>query len=108
MTMELLKRGQERFNIYCTPCHSRVGDGKGILSNYNYLPIMSLHDELVRTKPDGHFFDIITNGSAIMPPYRYQIPVADRWAIVGYIRALERSQNAKLEDIPAEMRNRVK
>ncbi len=108
VTMELIKRGQERFNIYCSPCHSRVGDGKGILSEYNYVPISSLHDELIRSQPDGHYFDIITNGSAIMPSYRYQVPVADRWAIVGYIRALQRSQNAKIEDIPVEMRNRVK
>ena len=108
MTMELIKRGQERFNIYCSPCHSRAGDGNGILMNYNYVPVTSLHDELVRSQPDGHFFDIITNGSAIMPSYKYQIPVEDRWAIVGYIRALQRSQNAKIEDIPVEMRNRVK
>lgn len=107
-TMQLLKRGQERFNIYCSPCHSRIGDGRGIVVERGMLPPPSFHDERLRTAPDGHFFDVMTNGIRNMPPYRFQVSVEDRWAIVAYIRAIQRSQNARLEDVPADQRNNVK
>jgi hypothetical protein len=108
ITLVLLKRGQERFNIYCSPCHSRLGDGKGIVVQRGYLPPPSFHADRIRQFPDGEFFDVISNGVRNMPSYGAQIKVADRWAIVSYIRALQLSQNALLKDIPAEMRGSIK
>lgn len=107
VTMQLLQRGQERFNIYCSPCHGKIGDGKGIVVQRGMLPPPSFHDERILKVPDGHIFDVISNGIRNMPTYRHQIPVPDRWAIVAYLRALQRSQNATLNDIPAEMRGSV-
>ena len=106
--MQLLKRGQERFNIYCAPCHGRTGDGKGIVVKRGYLPPPNFHQDLMRNYPDGHIFDVITNGIRNMPSYKHMIPVKDRWAIVSYVRALQRSQNASLSDIPEEIRNEIK
>ncbi len=108
ITLDFLKRGQERFNIYCSPCHSRLGDGKGIVVQRGYLPPPSFHTDRIRNFPDGEFFDVISNGVRNMPSYGAQIKVADRWAIVGYVRALQLSQNAHLEDIPAELRGSIK
>ena len=105
---ELLKRGQERFNIYCSPCHSRIGDGQGIIIKKGFLPAPSFHIDRLREVEDGHFFDVITHGIRNMPSYRYQVPVADRWAIVAYIRALQRSQNASAKDIPENIRKTLK
>jgi mono/diheme cytochrome c family protein len=95
----LLERGRDRFNIYCTACHGYDGYGKGpveIRSEHlgNPLNAKSLHDDAVRARPDGHIFNTITNGIRNMPSYSAQIPVADRWAIVAYVRALQLSQNA--------------
>ena len=108
VTMQLLKRGQERFNIYCAPCHGQTGDGQGIMVQRGYLPPPSYHQDRLRNLPDGYIFDVITNGVRNMPSYRHQVPVADRWAIVSYLRALQRSQNATINDIPPEMRETVK
>jgi mono/diheme cytochrome c family protein len=108
VTMPLLKRGQVEYNVYCSPCHGRVGDGKGIMVTRGYVPPPTFHSERLREIPDGHIFDVITNGVRNMPAYRYQISVDDRWAIVAYFRALERSQNAALEDIPEPMREKVR
>ncbi|RMD92292.1 MAG: cytochrome c [Calditrichaeota bacterium] len=105
ITMQLLKRGQQRFNIYCSPCHSRVGDGKGIVVQYNFLPPPTFHSDRLRNVPDGYIFSVITNGIRNMPSYRHQISVADRWAIVAYVRALQRSQHATLDDLPEEIRS---
>ncbi len=106
LTRELMLRGQERFNIYCSPCHGRAGDGKGIITKYNYpIPPTSFHQDRIRSMPDGQLFDIITNGIRSMPSYRHQIPVDDRWAIIGYVRALQRSQNAKLSDVPEKIQS---
>jgi mono/diheme cytochrome c family protein len=108
VNMTLLKRGQERFNIYCSACHSRVGDGQGIMIQRGYIPPPSIHLDRLRQVPDGYLFDVITNGIRNMPPYRYQVRVADRWAIVAYVRALQRSHNATIRDIPPEMIDQVK
>ncbi len=108
VTMELLQRGQERFNIYCAPCHSRIGDGRGIVVQRGMLPPPSFHEERIRLAPDGHIYDVITNGIRNMPSYKHQISVADRWAIVAYFRALELSQHATLDDLPTELRGTIK
>ena len=108
LTMALLKRGQERYNIYCVPCHGGTGAGNGIVVKRGYLPPPSYHTDLLRGQPDGHFFDVMTNGIRNMASYKSQVPVADRWAIVAYIRALQKSQSAGLEDIPVEIRKDLK
>lgn len=105
----LLKRGQERFNIYCAPCHGLSGYGDGIvgkradrLQEGTWVPPASMHDPTVLARPVGHLFNTITNGIRTMPAYGPQISVADRWAIVAYVRALQRSQHATMKDVPAE------
>ena len=97
---ELLLRGQERFTIFCSPCHSRLGDGQGMIVRRGYRPPPSFHLERLREAPPGHFFDVITHGFGAMPDYAEQIPPRDRWAIAAYIRALKLSQNAALTDVP--------
>ncbi|PYY09902.1 MAG: quinol:cytochrome C oxidoreductase [Acidobacteria bacterium] len=98
---EVLARGRERFNIYCTPCHSRLGDGNGIVPTRGFArKPPSFHIDRLRKAPLGHFFDIITHGFGIMPDYAAQIAPKDRWAIVAYIRALQLSQNASADQIP--------
>ena len=107
ITLDLLKRGQERYNIYCAPCHDRTGAGQGIVIKKGFLPPPSLHLDRLREAPDGHFFDVISKGIRNMPAYNHQIQVADRWAIVAYIRALQRSQNARKSDVPEELINQI-
>jgi mono/diheme cytochrome c family protein len=92
----VLVRGQERFNIYCTPCHDRTGSGEGMIVQRGYKQPPSFHDPRLRAVPDGYFFQVMTNGFATMPSYAAQVPPRDRWAIVAYIRALQLSQNATL------------
>jgi len=106
--IHLLERGRERYDIYCAPCHSRAGDGRGIMIERGYPPPPSFHTERIRELPDGHIFDVITNGLRNMPAYKHQVPIDDRWAIVAYMRALQRSQNAALEDIPEERREKLR
>jgi hypothetical protein len=101
---EVLLRGQERFNIYCTPCHDRTGSGNGMIVQRGYKQPPSFHDPRLRAVPDGYFFQVMTNGFATMPAYAAQVPARDRWAIVAYIRALQLSQNATLADVPADER----
>ncbi len=98
---DVLARGEERFNIYCSPCHSELGDGRGMIVQRGLRPPPSYHTDRLRKAPIGHFFDVITNGFGAMPDYATQIPVADRWAIAAYIRALQLSQNAQRSDLPA-------
>ena len=93
--------GQERYNIYCTPCHSRVGNGAGMIVQRGYAPAGNFHTPRMQADPLGHFFNVITNGYGAMPDYAAQITVADRWAIVAYIKALQLSQNAKQADVAA-------
>ena len=107
-SMEVLLRGQERFNIYCSPCHSRLGDGRGMVVQRGMFPPPTYHQARIRDIEDGHIFDVISNGIRNMPSYRSQIPVSDRWAIVNYLRVLQRSQNATLKDIPESERAKIK
>jgi mono/diheme cytochrome c family protein len=107
ITPELLARGQERFNIFCAPCHDRVGKGQGIVVQRGFRPPPSYHTDRLRSAPVGHFVDVIANGFGAMPDYAAQIPPRDRWAIVAYIRALQLSQNAALADVPPAERQRL-
>jgi hypothetical protein len=104
LTREFLARGRERFNIYCTPCHDRTGDGRGMVVRRGYQPPPSLHIERLRDAPVGHFFDVMTNGLGAMPDYASQIPVSDRWAISAYVKALQLSRNAPISDVPSDKR----
>lgn len=107
VTREVLLRGQERFNIYCTPCHDWAGTGRGMVVRRGFKQPPSYHSDRLREAAPGYFFDVITNGFATMSGYAAQVPPEDRWAIVAYIRALQLSQNAKLADLPAEDRLRI-
>jgi hypothetical protein len=101
VTREGLERGRERYNIYCAPCHSQVGDGNGFIPSRGFArKPPSFHDPRLQKAPMGYFYDVITNGFGIMPDYASQIPPEDRWKIVAYIRALELSQNATRADVP--------
>jgi mono/diheme cytochrome c family protein len=100
----LLQRGQERFTINCAICHGAVGAGNGIVSQYGLNAVANFHQDRLRTMPDGQIFNTITNGKNTMGAYGPQIAVEDRWAIIAYIRALQRSQNAKLTDVPEQDR----
>jgi mono/diheme cytochrome c family protein len=104
LTAEVLKRGRQRFDIYCSPCHGRTGAGNGIVVQRGFIPPPDFHTNVMRQNPDGHFFSVISNGIRNMPTYRHQVPVTDRWAITAYIRALQRSQFASVKDIPIELR----
>jgi mono/diheme cytochrome c family protein len=104
VTQEIVDRGQERFTIYCSECHGRVGDGDGMIPSRGFRRPPSFHTEALRTAPTGHFFDVMTNGFGAMPTYAPQVPVRDRWAIIAYIRALQLSQNATIAQVPPEKR----
>ncbi len=105
VTKEVLERGRERFNIYCAPCHSRVGDGNGFVPSRGFArKPPSFHIVRLQKAPLGYFFDVMTNGFGIMPDYASQIPPQDRWDIVAYIRALQLSQNATTADVPADQK----
>jgi mono/diheme cytochrome c family protein len=100
-TMEVLERGQERFNVYCTPCHSRVGNGLGMIVERGYKPAGNFHDAKRIHQPLSHYVFVMSNGYGAMPDYASQLPPADRWAVAAYIRALQLSQNATQSDVPA-------
>ena len=100
----LLDRGQSRFNIYCSPCHSQLGDGNGTVVQRGYKRPTSFHDPRLKAVGVGYFYDVITNGFGQMPDYRAQVSPEERWAIVAYIRALQLSQGATIEDVPADQR----
>jgi hypothetical protein len=104
VTRPVVERGAERYDIYCAPCHDRVGYGRGMIVLRGYKQPPSFHEERLRAMPAGYFFDVMTNGFGTMPSYAPQIPIADRWAITSYIRALQRSQHAAPGDVPAEVR----
>lgn len=106
LTMAVMDRGQERYNIYCSVCHGLSGNGKGIIMTgpYNFVPAPTFHSDLLRAREDGYFFDVASYGIRSMAGYGTQIPVADRWAIVAYVRALQRSQYATASDVPENQR----
>ena len=104
VTLALLQRGQERFHIYCTPCHSELGDGRGMIVQRGFPPPPSYHITRLREVPVQHFYDVITNGHGAMYSFADRVQPADRWAIAAYIRALQRSQNATLADVPPDRR----
>ena len=103
----LMARGQQRFNIYCAPCHGRTGQGDGMVVRRGYRRPPSIHQDRLRSAPVGHFFDVMTNGFGAMPDYAAQIKAEDRWAIVAYIRALQLSGHATLADVPPSERARI-
>ncbi len=109
VTPSLVARGQNRFNIYCTPCHGQAGDGRGIVAVGNGglgygFQVPSYHTDVLRAQPDGYIYNVIQNGINTMPSYGHEIPPSDRWAIVSYIRALQRSQDASSADVPERER----
>ncbi len=99
-TYTVLRRGQERFNVFCAPCHSRVGNGQGMIVERGYYPAANFQDDRLIQAPLGHFFFVMTHGLGAMPSYAAQVTPQDRWAIAAYIRALQLSQHAKLADVP--------
>jgi len=101
VTREVLDRGRERYNITCTPCHGRVGDGKGFIPTRGFRQPPSFHIDRLRKAPIGYLFDVDTNGFGVMPDYAAQVAPRDRWCIAAYIRALQLSQNATSADVPA-------
>ena len=107
VTRDLLARGRERYNIYCSPCHDRIGNGLGMIVRRGYRHPPSFHIDRLRQAAPGHYFDVITNGFGAMPAYSQQIPPGDRWAIISYIRVLQFSQRAPAGDLPPQVRARV-
>jgi mono/diheme cytochrome c family protein len=107
VTREVLERGRARYNIYCSPCHDYTGSGRGMIVQRGFPPPPSYHIERLRQAPAGHFFEVMTNGFGAMYSYSGRITPEDRWAIVAYIRALQLSQHATLDDVPAEARQQL-
>jgi hypothetical protein len=105
---KVMLRGQERFNIYCSPCHGRTGLGDGMVVQRGYRRPPSYQDERLRSAPVGHFYDVIANGFGAMPDYAAQITAEDRWAIVAYIRALQLAEHATIADVPVDQREKLK
>jgi mono/diheme cytochrome c family protein len=103
----LIERGRERFNIFCTPCHGRAGYGDGMIVQRGFRQPPTYHSDRLRGVPIGHFFDVMTHGFATMPDYAEQVPVRDRWAIAVYVRALQWSQNARLDELDENERRRL-
>ena len=107
MTAELLARGRERYDIFCSPCHDRTGRGNGMVVQRGLPRPPSLHEDRLRSADDQHFFDVITNGYGVMYSHAARVRPRDRWAIVAYIRALQLSQHATLADLSAEERAKL-
>jgi len=105
--LKLLGRGEERYNIFCSPCHGLQGDGNGMVAMRGMKRPPSYHQERLRLVPNGYVYDVMTNGFGQMLGYSAQIPLRDRWAIIAYIRALQLSRNMKAADLPAELRERL-
>ncbi len=108
VTLALLERGQERFDIYCTPCHSELGDGHGMIVQRGFPPPPSYHIARLREAPVQHFYDVITHGHGAMYSFANRVQPQDRWAIAAYIRALQRSQNATLADVAPDQRGALR
>ena len=107
VTRELLLRGQERFNIYCSPCHGRTADGNGMIVQRGFKQPPSFHIERLRAQADGYFFDVMTNGFGAMQDYSAQVAPADRWAITAYVRALQYSRRVNAADLTDEERSKL-
>jgi hypothetical protein len=107
VTRNLLARGQERFDIFCAPCHGRLGNGDGMVVQRGFQAPPSYHTDRLRQAPVGHFVDVIANGFGAMSSYGTRVPPADRWAITAYIRALQHSQHTAIADVPADERQRL-
>jgi mono/diheme cytochrome c family protein len=104
VTAEVMARGHERFNVFCSPCHGRTGEGDGMIVQRGFRKPPSYHEDRLRNAPVGYFFDVMTHGFGAMQDYSAQLPVPDRWAIAAYIRALQFSQRASIDDVPADRR----
>ncbi|HTQ06730.1 MAG TPA: cytochrome c [Polyangiaceae bacterium] len=105
LTHELFERGENRFGIFCAPCHGVLGDGHSeVAKNMTLRPPPSLHEPRIQALPDGRLFSVVTHGYGLMPPYAWALPVNDRWAVVAYVRALELSQHVALGDLPPDAR----
>jgi len=102
-----LDRGQERFNIYCSPCHGRTGEGNGMVVQRGFKKAANYHIDRLRQAPAGYLFGVITNGFGAMPDYKTQIPVEDRWRIIAYVRALQLSHDAPASDVPSDERQKL-
>ena len=107
LTAELLERGQQRYEIFCTPCHGIQGNGMGMVAMRGMKHPPSYHEERLRNVPNGYLYDVVTNGFGAMYGYSAQIPLRDRWAIVAYLRALQLSRNAPVGQLPAELREKL-
>ncbi len=107
ITQAVIERGQNRFDIYCSPCHGRLGNGLGMIVRRGMKQPPSYHIDRLRTAPVGHFFDVVTNGYGVMLNYSAQIQPADRWAIISYIRTLQYSQNANVADLPPDVKAKL-
>jgi mono/diheme cytochrome c family protein len=108
LNMEFLERGRERYDIFCSVCHGLAGDGKGIMVAKGFTPAPSYYEERIMQLQDGAIFQVISNGIRTMPSMAVQVPVKDRWAVVAYVRALQRSRNATMKDVPEEKQNEIK
>lgn len=108
ITEAVMERGRERYDIYCSPCHSRVGDGNGMIVKRGYRQAANFHLARYLQQPVGHYYDVISHGWGAMPDYSAQLAPADRWAIAAYIRALQYAQNGTMADVPADQRGNVK
>jgi len=107
LTMDLLRRGRERFEINCSPCHGRTGEGNGMIVRRGFPPPPTFHQDRLRAAPVGHFFEVITHGYGVMHSYAQRVEPDDRWAIAAYIRALQLSRNARPEDAPSTERAKL-
>lgn len=107
ITAEVLARGEDRFNINCAPCHSKLGDGNGMIVQRGFKRPPSYHEERLRNSPASYFFDVMTNGFGAMASYSDKLSVEDRWKVAAYIRVLQVSQNAKIEDVPSAERTKL-
>ena len=109
VTATLLHRGQERYTVFCAPCHGAQGEGNGVTQKLGMAIIGNLHDKRMVEMPDGEIFNVVTHGKAptlLMPSYASQVPVEDRWAIIAYVRALQLSRLGAVDDLPAELRDK--
>jgi hypothetical protein len=107
VNQELLERGEERYKIFCAPCHGLQGDGNGMIAVRGMKHPPTYHQDRLRQAANGYFYDVVTNGFGVMYGYSAQVPPRDRWAIIAYIRALQLSRNAKAADLPAELREKL-